>query len=96
MHDSDDIEPRAQGTAAEDESDQRAVLALLIAEHPAQLTVADLIREIAAGKAGFTETDRVKRAVRDLSAAGLLHREGETARPTRAALRFDRLFFDNG
>jgi hypothetical protein len=95
MHDPDDIEPRAQTTAAEDDSDQRAVLALLIAEHPTQLTVADLIREIAGEKPEFMETDRVERAVRDLTAVGLLHREGETARPTRSALRFDQLFFNS-
>ena len=95
MHDPDDIEPRAETNAAEDDSDQRAVLALLIAEHPTQLTVGDLIAEIAADKPDFRETDRVKRAVRDLTAVGLIHRERETARPTRAALRFDHLFFDH-
>jgi predicted transcriptional regulator len=95
MHDPDDKEPRAQTTAAEDESDQQAVLALLIAEHPTLLTVADLIREIAADKADFMETDRVERAVRDLGGVGLIHREGETVRPTRAALRFDQLFLNN-
>lgn len=96
MHDSDDKAPRAQTTAAEDERDQRAVLALLIAEHPTQLTVTDLLREMAPDKADFTETDRIERAVRDLGGAGLIHREGDTVRPTRAALRLDQLFSDNG
>jgi hypothetical protein len=95
MHDSDDKAPHAKTPAAEDDSDQQAVLALLIAEHPTLLTLSDLIREIAADKADFMETDRVKRAVRDLGGVGLVHREGETVRPTRAALRFDQLFFDN-
>ena len=95
MHNPDDKAPRALTTAAEDERDQRAVLALLVAEHPTQLTVADLLREMAPDKADFVETDRIERAVRDLGGVGLIHREGDTARPTRAALRFDRLFFDN-
>jgi len=95
MHDPDDKAPRAQTTADEDDSAQQAVLALLIAEHPTQLTLADLIREIAAEKADFMETDRVERAVRDLGGVGLVHREGETVRPARAALRFDQLFFNN-
>lgn len=95
MHDPDDKAPRAQTTAADDERDQRAVLALLIAEHPTQLTVAELLREMAPDKADFMETDRIKRAVRDLGGVGLVHREGDTVRPTRAALRLDRLFFDN-
>jgi hypothetical protein len=95
MHDPDDKPPRAKTTADEDDSVQQAVLALLIAEHPTQLTLAELIREIAGDKADFMETDRVERAVRDLGGVGLVHREGETVRPTRAALRFDQLFFDN-
>ncbi len=95
MHDPDDKAPRALTNAAEEERDQRAVLALLVAEHPTQLTVADLLREMAPDKADFAETDRIERAVRDLGGVGLIHREGDTARPTRAALRFDQLFFDN-
>jgi hypothetical protein len=95
MHDPDDKAPRRKTTAVEDDSNQRAVLALLIAEHPTLLTAADLICETAADKVDFNEIDRVERAVRDLTAVGLIHREGETVRPTRAALRFDRLFFDN-
>ena len=95
MHDPDDKAPRAKTNADEDDSDQQAVLALLIAEHPTQLTVAELVREIAGDKPDFMEGDRVERAVRDLIAVGLVHREGETVRPARAALRFDHLFFDN-
>jgi hypothetical protein len=35
--------------------------------------------------------DAVFNAVRDLTARGLLHREGALVFPTRAALHFDRL-----
>ncbi|MGN6664633.1 MAG: hypothetical protein ACTHK6_10585 [Solirubrobacterales bacterium] len=42
------------------------------------------------GSTAFADVDRVDRAVRDLAAAGLLHRPGkdETVRPTRAAVRY--------
>ncbi len=37
------------------------------------------------------ERDDVEQAVRDLAAAGLLHRSGAFVLPTRAALRFEEL-----
>ena len=36
----------------------------------------------------------IERGVRELVGIGLLHRSGDTIRPTRAALRFNHLFFD--
>lgn len=68
----------------EDERTQSAVLALVLAEHPAHLTARELAREIGEG-------DDFERAVRDLTAVGLLRREGESVLPTRGALHFDRL-----
>jgi hypothetical protein len=80
---------------AEDESVESAVLHQLLELHPARLTLAELIREIAGGDrgdgGGFAERDAVERAVRDLSAAGLVHRSEQFVEPTRAALRFSDL-----
>ena len=70
---------------------QRALLALVLFEHPTQLTLADLTRELSEGPEDPAQRDAVQRAVRDLGAAGLLHRHGEFAIPTRAAICFDRL-----
>jgi hypothetical protein len=60
---------------------QRAVLALVLDEHPDQLTTADLEREV-----GTSE-----QAIQDLAVVGLLRRQGDSILPTRAALHFERL-----
>ena len=52
------------------------------------MTVEELIADVAADPRQFAERDAVERAVRDLARAGLLHRNGEFAVPSRAALRF--------
>ncbi len=76
--------------AGEDAQDQAAVMTLLLVEHPAQLTRAEIERELApAGE--FGETDAVARAIRDLAAVGLVNRTGDLVLPSRAALHFDRL-----
>lgn len=74
-------------TAAEDDRDQRAVLIHVLEADPPLLTFADLIRELGAGDEEFTEQDRIKRAVRELIAVGLLRQVGELVLPTRAAVR---------
>jgi hypothetical protein len=63
---------------------QRAVLSLVLLEHPALLAASEVEREIGVG-------DATERAMLDLTGAGLLRREGATVLPTRAALHFDRL-----
>jgi hypothetical protein len=75
----------------EDEAVESAVLRQLLDLHPIRLTLEELSRELAGGHGGFAERDGVERAVRDLSAAGLLHRETGFVAPTRAALRFSEL-----
>jgi len=78
-------------TRAADDATEAAVLTVLLELHPTQLTLAELVREVAGEDAEFAERDAVERAVRDLGGAGLLHRvEGRTF-PTRAALRFSEL-----
>ena len=73
-----------QGNRNADHRVQRAVLGLVLDEHPALLTLGDLMMEV-------VPEDAVGRAVRDLTAIGLLRREGGSVLPTRAALHFDRL-----
>ena len=74
-------------TGAEDTATESAVLQHLLSIHPAQLTVAELVRELAGPEAEFAQRDAIERAARDLVAVGLLHRNGDLLTPTRAALR---------
>ena len=76
---------------AEDESVESAVLRQLLDLHPTRLTLAELVREFGDDGGGFAARDAVERAVRDLSAVGLLHRGQDFVEPTRAALRFSDL-----
>ncbi len=80
-----------RSTAAEDAATEAAVLQQLLALHPAQITIEELVRELAGTEPGFAERDAIDRAVRDLAAAGLLHRHEAFVLPTRAALRFSEL-----
>ena len=61
---------------------RRAVLGLVLYEHPRELTSYEIRREIG---------DEARGAIVDLLEAGLLRREGDYVRPTRAAVNFDRL-----
>lgn len=61
---------------------RRAVLGLVLYEHPAEVSSHDLKREFG---------DDARQAIVDLLAADLLRREGDYVRPTRAALNFYRL-----
>ncbi len=78
-------------TEREDAATESAVLQQVLALHPTSLTLADLHRALGAEEDGFAAADAVERAVRDLVAAGLLHRSESLVLPTRAALRFDEL-----
>ena len=75
----------------EDAMVEAAVLRQLLLLHPAQLTLEELIVDLATDPEAFAERDAIERAVRDLARAGLVHRNGEFAVPSRAALRFDQL-----
>jgi hypothetical protein len=70
---------------------EAVVLRLVLDLHPTVLTLAELVREIAGEEPEFAQRDAIERAVRDLTGAGLLHRQDEFAIPTRAALRFSEL-----
>jgi hypothetical protein len=78
-------------TWVEDEDVESAVLRQLLDLHPIRLTLQELTREFGARSSDFAANDAVERAVRDLTAAGLLHRGDEFVVPTRAALRFNEL-----
>lgn len=77
--------------AAEDAATESAVLQQVLEFHPTQVTVAELVREVAGEPLGFAERDAIERAIRDLAGAGLLHRRDSFVMPTRAALRFSEL-----
>lgn len=81
-------------TERDDAVVQRAVLALVLAEHPTQMTFPELARELFDDPDDFLAGDALARAVRDLAAIGLLHSNGLFVLPTRAALRFHDLMFD--
>ncbi|MGH2976396.1 MAG: hypothetical protein ACRDLL_16265 [Solirubrobacterales bacterium] len=74
----------------EDQAIESAVLQHLLALHPATVTTDEIAREMGGGDS-FAERDAVKRALRDLAGAGLLHVAGPLVLPSRAALRFDEL-----
>jgi hypothetical protein len=67
----------------EDKQTQRAVLALVIHEFPAQLTRDQL------KWAGFGGGEAMKQAIANLAAVGLLWCEGDFVLPTLAARHFD-------
>lgn len=81
----------SQTTGAEDEGVESALLQQLLDLHPTRLTLEELRREMGGDRGSFAERDAVERAVRELTAAGLLHAGGEFVVPTRAALRFSEL-----
>lgn len=78
-------------TEQQDRAIEAAVLALILSRHPAQLTLAELVRELADDPGEFRQVDAIKRAVRDLGGAGVLNRNGDFLVPSQAALRMDEL-----
>jgi hypothetical protein len=93
--------PTKGTTTWQDWKFQRAVLVGLIDLHPVQLTVSELIREIAVDPEDFGTRDGIERAVLDLEGMGLLHRhdflnrEESIVVPTRAALHVYALLEDD-
>jgi hypothetical protein len=79
------------GTVGDDAQVEAAVLSQVLSLHPTQITLAELVREVAVDPEAFAERDAIERAVRDLTRAGLLHRSGELILPSRAAQRFSEL-----
>jgi hemin uptake protein HemP len=81
----------SRAPAEEEARTESAVLQYILSLHPAQTSFADLRREFEADSTDFSHRDALERAVRELTSAGLLQRNGELVLPTRAALRLDEL-----
>jgi hypothetical protein len=76
-------------TAEQDDRDQAAVLQQILVIYPEPITCDELVREMTLG----TESDWIERAIRDLTASGLLHRrDDDLLIPTRAVVRAYVLF----
>ena len=75
-------------TAALDARDQAGVLWQFLSLYPQALTLDEVVREMTAAAPDFSERDRIERAVNDLVAGGLMHRNGSFVLPTRAAILF--------
>lgn len=67
------------------------ILTHLLRLYPAQLAIEEVVRELTTSAPGVDDWEAAEDAIRDLIAAGLLHRNGEFVFPTRAAQRFDEL-----
>lgn len=80
--------PDPSSPAVEDKKTECAVLALLLDEHPARLTMDELILVLHADPERGDPVDAAGRAVRELVGAGLMYREGRFLSPSRAALYF--------
>lgn len=80
-------------TGDQDDGDQASVLREILFIYPEPITGEELIREKTIGSSEFAERDRIERAIRDLTAIGLLHRrDDDLLIPTRAAVRAYVLF----
>ncbi len=76
----------------EDARVESALLQRVLDLHPARVTAAELVRDLAGEDADFGARDAVERAIRELIGAGLLHRADDgLVTPTRAALHFGEL-----
>ncbi len=78
--------------ADQDAQAEQAVLAFLLDEHPAQLTIPEVSRALNAVADSFSPFDAVERAICELDGAGLVNCHDGFAVPTRAALYFARLW----
>jgi predicted transcriptional regulator len=86
--DGDRTPRRSDSPARDDAKVEAAVLALLLAEHPARLTLDELALALGGEPGDFSQRDAIERAVRELEGAGLVNRSGVSLAPSRAALRF--------
>jgi hypothetical protein len=89
MANQDPTRSRAKDPATDDLRTERAVLAFLLDQHPTRPTIDEL--PFALDAKDFAEKDAIARAVRELTAVGLLRPEGGLVGPTRAAVHFERL-----
>ncbi len=79
---------RAMTTADEDAREERRVLREVLTYHPGTFTLEELIREMTVCSVESADHDAIRRAVRDLSAVGLLQQIDCLVLPTRAAVHY--------
>lgn len=79
---------RAMTTAEEDAREERRVLREVLSYYPSSFTLEELIRELTVCSVELSDRDAIERAVRDLSAGGLLHQMSALVLPTRAAVLY--------
>jgi hypothetical protein len=77
------------GCGMESDADRiaSAVMEVVFEHHPAQLSIEEVIRDVATDLTSLGDRNNVSDAIRDLAGAGLLHRSGEFVFATRAAVR---------
>jgi hypothetical protein len=75
-----------KGAGDRDLRNQSVVLSYVLDQHPVHPSIPALVRDLAEDA-----SDAYERAIRDLTAAGLLRCPGGIVEPTEAALHFDRL-----
>ena len=83
--------PAGRSPAEEHAQLQLELLTMLLAAHPAQRSIEDVIREQTDASEDPMAGDDAKNAILDLVGACLLHRHGQFVFPTRAAVVFDEL-----
>ena len=81
----------SSGCADDDERMASVVLELALEEHPAQLSIEEIVRLSAGDSTAFSDREAVVRSIRDLGRDGLLHRHGDFVFAARAAVRADQL-----
>ena len=102
MHDQPSCPSPSDGSPAHaDNITQMVVLTNVINAHPAPITVAELVQELAVDREDFATRDSIERAVQDLTGVGLLHchdflrRPDALVLPTRVALHVFKLWEGN-
>lgn len=70
---------------------ERAVLGLLLEQHPALLTIDEVVRYVTPHAADFAEQDSVHMAIRGLMQAGLVHQLDRFVFAAAPAVNFERL-----
>lgn len=71
----------------EDRHHEGAVLAHVVAIHPHQIRLSELVRELSGDSGDGVQRVQIEDAVRGLCGAGLLYRCDAMVLPTRAAVR---------
>jgi hypothetical protein len=90
MADEDPIHKRPCGIDVAEELAmvERTAMTFVLDEFPARCTIEEISLALNQGKPDFRGEDEVRIAIRELTAAGLLHDEDGFVSPTRAARRF--------